>query len=68
MKEGKEFQVICVPHGVLGIVGQAHLGLTLFDAHRREVDGCQEAKVTLLPQDVRWFQRRQARRITKTGK
>lgn len=44
VKEQKfEFQVLCVPHGWLGTVAQATLGIALFNAHHAEVKGCMEA-------------------------
>jgi hypothetical protein len=63
-----QFTVECIPHGLLGIVSQASLGLILFEEHRQRVDGCQKATIKPRIKEERWFQRRSMRRITQNGK
>ena len=64
----KEYSVVCISHGLIGKVAQAALGLTLFEAHRQRVDSCIGAKISPIPKDISFLQRKQMRRITNSGK
>lgn len=66
MEKQQIYEVICLQHGKLGLVAQAHLGLVIMNAHRLEVDGCREMEIR--PKDVSWLQRFQMRRIQQSGK
>ena len=70
-KENKmKFEVRCNPHGLVGTVGQAVLGLELFKAHSKmQTDECLSVDIKpIKPIEVSWQQRKQMRRIVKNGK
>ena len=48
--EKQKYEVVCLTHGVIGVIGQALLGLSLFDAHRLTNEGC--AGMFIQPQGV----------------
>jgi len=45
-----QYEVVCLTHGVIGVVAQAVLGLNLFDEHRLINEGC--AGMYIQPQGV----------------
>jgi len=51
-KRTQQFEVVCLTHGTLGIITQAHLGLSLFDTHRKEFDGCRGAEIKPITEEV----------------
>ena len=62
-----KFEVKCNPHGVIGTVGQAALGLSLFEAHR-QIQKTPCIDVNIKPIEESWLQRKLMRRVTLNGK
>jgi len=46
----QQYEVVCLTHGVIGVVAQAVLGLSLFNEHRLINEGC--AGMYIQPQGV----------------
>ena len=47
-KNKQLYEVSCIPHGYIGTVAQAHLGIALFTAHQQEREipvNCREAVI-----------------------
>lgn len=45
MEKEQRYEVRCIPHGLLAIITQAHLGLNIFEAHRLKSENCLEAEI-----------------------